>query len=81
MHFMRPGEQAENCLPATVIGRTFIGEIWEYRVRVDLGQEVKVRLSNAPGEYLPLQKEVVQVGWSIENTLPVKSSAERTEKE
>jgi putative spermidine/putrescine transport system ATP-binding protein len=71
MHFLLKGKSAENCLEGEVLGRIFIGEIWEYHVRIDSGKEVKLRLPNAPDEYLPGQKEVVRIGWSIENTLIV----------
>jgi spermidine/putrescine ABC transporter ATP-binding subunit len=73
MHFLRPGEQAENCLTGTILKRTFIGEIWEYRVQLAFGHEIKVRLSNAPDKYFPVEKEVVQIGWSVENTLVVET--------
>jgi spermidine/putrescine ABC transporter ATP-binding subunit len=71
MHFLRSGEQADNCLSGAIVRRTFIGEIWEYHVQLASGQEIKVRLSNAPDEYLPMEKEVVHIGWSIDNTLVV----------
>ena len=73
MRFLPPGEGAQNCLSGTIIKRTFIGEIWEYRVQLAFGHEIKVRLSNAPDKYFPIEKEVVQIGWSIENTLVVEA--------
>ncbi len=69
MHFLRPDETSENQVEGLVLGRTFIGEIWEFRVQIYADQEIKLRLPNAPDEYLATQKEVVRIGWSIENTL------------
>jgi putative spermidine/putrescine transport system ATP-binding protein len=75
MHFLRHDEPSENEVRGTILGRTFIGEIWEYRVQLKSGQEIKLRLPNAPGEYLPGQKEEVRIGWSIENTLIIEVSS------
>ena len=71
MHFLLENEDAENYLNGEVLGRIFIGEIWEYHVRSDAGKDIKLRLPNAPDEYLPDLKEVVRIGWSIENSLIV----------
>ncbi len=82
MRFLRPGEQAENCLSGTVSERTFIGELWEYRVQLaSTEQSIIVRLANAPDEHLPEGKEEVRVGWSIDHTLVVELTENTLEKE
>lgn len=78
MHFLRENETSENEVRGLVMGRIFIGEIWEYHVQMQSGQEIKLRLPNAPDEYLPGQKEEVRIGWSIENTLIIESSSDST---
>jgi putative spermidine/putrescine transport system ATP-binding protein len=74
MRFLRPGEQAENCVHGKVNDCVFIGELWEYHVQLASEKSIIIRLANAPDAYLPERKEEVRVGWSILHTLVVEIS-------